>query len=82
MLECLQGEGHIYRLVDQIEIVKTTDRLRKAGYGEDIFNCRSYSRICNIDLMAENMDYCFVLADLGNYPPCRLINRNEAFLIK
>lgn len=37
MLECLQGEGHIYGLdVDPIEIVKTTDRLRKAGYGEDI----------------------------------------------
>ena len=38
MLDELKGRGHIYGLdVDPIEIVKTTERLRKAGYGEDIF---------------------------------------------
>ena len=36
MLKKLDGKGHIYGLdVDPIEIVKTTDRLRKAGYGEE-----------------------------------------------
>ena len=38
MLDELKGRGHIYGLdVDPIEIVKTTERLRNAGYGEDIF---------------------------------------------
>ena len=38
MLDELKGRGHIYGLdVDPIEIVKTTERLRKAGYREDIF---------------------------------------------
>ena len=38
MLDELNGRGHIYGLdVDPIEIVKTTERLRNAGYGEDIF---------------------------------------------
>ena len=38
MLEQLQGQGHLYGLdVDPIEIVKTTQRLRDAGFGEDIF---------------------------------------------
>ena len=37
MLEQLQGEGHMYALdVDPIEIVKTKERLAKAGFGEDI----------------------------------------------
>ena len=53
MLECLQGEGHIYGLdVDPIEIVKTTDRLRKAGYGEDILTIIQQN-FRNIDLVAE-----------------------------
>lgn len=66
MLECLQGEGHIYGLdVDPIEIVKTTDRLRKAGYGENILTIiRQNFR--NIDLVAEEHGpFDFVLADLG-----------------
>ena len=34
MLEQLQGQGHLYGLdVDPIEIVKTTQRLRDAGFG-------------------------------------------------
>ena len=37
MLECLQGKGHLYGLdVDPIEIVKTRDRLNRAGYGPEI----------------------------------------------
>ena len=66
MLECLQGEGHIYGLdVDPIEIVKTTDRLRKAGYGEDILTIIQQN-FRNIDLVAEEHGlFDFVLADLG-----------------
>ena len=64
MLECLQGEGHIYGLdVDPIEIVKTTDRLRKAGYGEDILTIIQQN-FRNIDLVAEEHGlFDFVLAD-------------------
>ena len=37
MVDCLQGEGHMYSLdVESIEIVKTRERLQKQGYGEDI----------------------------------------------
>ena len=66
MLECLQGEGHIYGLdVDPIEIVKTTDRLRKAGYGEDILTIIQQN-FRNIDLVAQEYGpFNFVLADLG-----------------
>ena len=66
MLECLQGEGHIYGLdVDPIEIVKTKDRLRKAGYGEDILTIIQQN-FRNIDLVAEEYGlFDFVLADLG-----------------
>lgn len=66
MLECLQGEGHIYGLdVDPIEIVKTTDRLRKAGYGEDILTIIQQN-FRNINLVAEEHGlFDFVLADLG-----------------
>ena len=66
MLECLQGEGHIYGLdVDPIEIVKTKDRLRKAGYGEDILTIIQQN-FRNIDLVAEEHGlFDFVLADLG-----------------
>lgn len=66
MLEKLEGKGHIYALdVDPIESKKTTKRLRKKGYGEDILSVRLIN-FANIDeVAAEVGKFDFVLADLG-----------------
>lgn len=66
MLECLNGDGHITALdVDPIESAKTLDRLRTAGYGEDILTVRLIN-FANIDEVAnEAGKFDFVLADLG-----------------
>lgn len=66
MLDRLDGKGHLYSLdVDPIEIVKTEERLRKAGYGEDILTIRK-TNFVNIDeVAAEAGKFDFVLADLG-----------------
>ena len=66
MLQCLDGKGHIYALdVDPIESVKTTERLRKAGYGEDILTVR-LQNFAEIDKVAEEVGkFDFILADLG-----------------
>lgn len=66
MLEKLQGEGHLTSLdVDPIESAKTTERLRKAGYGEDILTVRLIN-FANIDEVAAlDGKFDFVLADLG-----------------
>ena len=66
MLEQLQGSGHIYGLdVDPIEIVKTTKRLRDAGFGEDIFTSIQ-ENFANIGKVAqEHGPFQFMLADLG-----------------
>ena len=66
MLECLQGEGCIYGLdIDPIESKKTVERLRVAGYGEDIFKFRLIN-FANIDKVSEEAGkFDFVLADLG-----------------
>ena len=66
MLECLQGEGCIYGLdIDPIESKKTVERLRAAGYGEDIFKFRLIN-FANIDKVSEEAGkFDFVLADLG-----------------
>ena len=66
MLEQLQGSGHIYGLdVDPIEIVKTTQRLQDAGFGEDIFTSiqENFANIGNI--AQEYGPFDFMLADLG-----------------
>ena len=75
MLEALRGhcgenengdKGHLYALdVDPIEIVKTRERLKEKGYGEEIFTAvRTNFR--NIDEVAEKYGpFDFVLADLG-----------------
>lgn len=66
MLECLQGQGHLYGLdVDPIEIVRTKDRLREAGFGEDIFTAiqENFADIGQIG--AQYGPFDFVLADLG-----------------
>lgn len=66
MLEALQGKGHLYALdVDPIEIVKTTKRLREAGFSEEIFTPIS-ENFANVDRVAEQYGpFDFLLADLG-----------------
>ena len=66
MLEALQGRGHLYALdVDPIEIVKTTKRLREAGFSEEIFTPIS-ENFAHIDRVAEQYgSFDFLLADLG-----------------
>ena len=66
MLEALQRRGHLYALdVDPIEIVKTTKRLREAGFSEEIFTPIS-ENFANIDRVAEQYgSFDFLLADLG-----------------
>lgn len=66
MLECLQGQGHMYALdVDPIEIVKTKERLEQAGYGEDILTViqENFANIGSIG--AQYGPFDFMLADLG-----------------
>lgn len=66
MLEKLDGKGHIYALdVDPIEIVKTKERLKNAGYGEDILTIKQIN-FANIDEVSKEAGkFDFVLADLG-----------------
>lgn len=66
MLECLKGQGHIYGLdVDPIEIVKTRERLEKAGYGEEILTIIQENFV-NIDKIGEQYGpFDFIMADLG-----------------
>lgn len=66
MLKCLQHNGHVYGLdVDSIEIEKTKERLRKAGYGEDEFTA-VHINFAKIDTVSEQYGpFDFVLADLG-----------------
>lgn len=66
MLEKLDGKGHIYALdVDPIEIVKTKERLKNAGYGKDILTIKQIN-FANIDEVAKEAGkFDFVLADLG-----------------
>ena len=66
MLECLQGQGHIYALdVDPIESQKTKQRLEEKGYGEDILTIRQMN-FANIAQLSEEVGkFNFVLADLG-----------------
>ena len=66
MADCLQGKGHLYSLdVDSIEIVKTTTRLREAGYGEDILTIIQ-ENFQNIDCIASQYGpFQFMMADLG-----------------
>lgn len=66
MLDKLAGNGHIVALdVDPIESAKTEERLRAAGYGEDILTVK-LTNFANIDQVAEKMGpFDFILADLG-----------------
>ncbi len=66
MLGRLQGRGHLYALdVDPIESVKTTERLRNAGFGPDILSVR-LQNFAEIDMVASEVGkFDFILADLG-----------------
>ena len=65
MLEKLQGKGHLYATdVDPIEIEKTRARLAGMGYGEDIFTAYRVN-FRDIDTIAPEGGFDFVLADLG-----------------
>ena len=66
MLECLNGNGHIYATdVDPIESEKTKKRLNEAGFGNDILSVRLMN-FCEIDRLAKEVGgFDFILADLG-----------------
>ena len=67
MLQCLNGEGHIYALdVDPIESAKTKERLKNQGFGEDILTVR-LQNFADIDQVVKDTGkkFDFILADLG-----------------
>lgn len=66
MLEQLQGKGHLCGLdIDPIEIVKTTARLREAGFDEAVFTS-VHQNFADIDKVAGKFGpFDFLLADLG-----------------
>lgn len=66
MLNCLQGQGHIYGLdVDAVEQEKTKKRLKELGYGPEILTVRQLN-FADIDQVAAGAGtFDFVLADLG-----------------
>ena len=66
MLECLQGEGHLYALdVDPMEIQKTKKRLEDMGYGPQILTIRQLNFADVEQLLPESGTFDFALADLG-----------------
>ena len=66
MMEQLKGEGKMYATdVDPIESAKTIERLKDAGFGEDILTVK-LQNFCTIDEIAKEAGgFDFVLADLG-----------------
>lgn len=67
MLQCLNGQGHIYGLdVDPIESAKTTERLRALGFDDSILTVK-LQNFADIDLVAQEagVKFDFILADLG-----------------
>ena len=66
MLQCLDGNGHIYATdVDPEESTKTRKRLADQGFGEDILTIR-LQNFCTIDEIAKEVGgFDFILADLG-----------------
>lgn len=65
MLECLQGQGHLYATdVDPIESEKTRKRLEALGYGPEILTIRNMN-FADLDRVAPEERFDFVLADLG-----------------
>ena len=65
MLECLQGQGHLYGTeVDSIESEKTRARLEALGYGPDLLTIRRMN-FADVAQVAPGQPFDFVLADLG-----------------
>ena len=66
MLKCLKGEGYLYALdIDPIESVKTKERLKNLGYGEEMLSIR-HLNFADIDQVVEEAGpFDFILADLG-----------------
>ena len=65
VLECLQGQGHLYATdVDPIESEKTRARLEALGYGPDLLTIRRMN-FADVDQVAPGQPFDFVLADLG-----------------
>ena len=66
MLECLEGNGHMYALdVDPIESKKTKERLKNLGFGEEILTIKNMN-FADIAMLKEEVGtFDFVLADLG-----------------
>ena len=65
MLEQLQGKGHMYATdVDPIESEKTRQRLADLGFGPEILTIKRMN-FANIDQVAPDEKFDFVLADLG-----------------
>lgn len=66
MLKCMEHKGHMYAIdADPIELVKTRERLKQLGYGEEIITIQ-HCNFAQIDRVPprQNM-FDFVLADLG-----------------
>lgn len=65
MLECLQGQGHLYATdIDPVESAKTQARLESLGFGSDILTIR-HMNFGRLDEVAPGIKFDFVLADLG-----------------
>lgn len=66
MLNCLEGNGHIYGLdIDPIEIEKTTARLRQQGYGEEVLTVINTNFANLSEVARQHGPFDFILADLG-----------------
>ena len=66
MMECLDGQGHMYALdVDPIESKKTKVRLEEAGFGPEILTIKNMNFADVDQLIPESGQFDFVLADLG-----------------
>lgn len=66
MLQCLQGQGHMYALdIDPIEIVKTTKRLEEKGFGPEILTVINQNFANLAEVGEEYGPFDFMLADLG-----------------
>ena len=66
MMECLDGQGHMYALdVDPIESKKTKVRLEEAGFGPEILTIKNMNFADVDQLIPESGQVDFVLADLG-----------------
>ena len=66
ILAALEGKGHLTSLdIDPIESVKTEERLRKAGFSEELLSIERIN-FAQIDRVAEKKGkFDFVMADLG-----------------